>query len=90
MSDIELPETLVQLCKREALGQTLSEWGEFTYDEIVDALYEDDESVLEHEDFTRWNALEGFSNSELAEHIEGIKRAFCIVAISAIETERGF
>lgn len=82
---MELSKELTDLIEQETLGQTLSEWGDFTYDQIIQALYEDDEDVLDHEDFMRWDALEDMSNSELADYIESLFRAFCIVAMAAKE-----
>jgi hypothetical protein len=76
---------ITELCQNEALGQTLSEWGDFSYDDIIDALYNDNDEILEHEDFMRWDALEDMSNSELADYIESLTRAFHLVAKQAVE-----
>lgn len=82
---MELSTALSNLIEQEALGQTLTEWGNFTYDEIIEALYNEDDTVLEHEDFMFWDGLSDMSPSQLAEYIESIVRAMAHVAVAAKE-----
>lgn len=76
---------ITEICQNEALSQVLSDWGNFTYDQIIEALYKDNDSVLEHDDFHVWYALEDFDNTALAEFIESLTRGFHLVAQQAIK-----
>jgi hypothetical protein len=79
---------ITEICQNEALGQVLSNWGDFAYDQIIEALNEDDNSVLEHDDFHVWYPLEDMPNSQLADHIESLTKAFERIATKAVELNK--
>lgn len=85
---MQLTQDIINLCEAEALGQTLAGWGDLTYTQIVEALYDSDPAVLENSFFVRWDALDKMTNAELADYIESLMRAFCLVAMAALEGEQ--
>jgi hypothetical protein len=67
---MELSPEIIEECKRNAMGLVLSEWGELTYEEVIERLentgaeYVDDESILV------WEAMENYWADFLCEQIE--------------------
>lgn len=85
-----LPKSIIEYCQREALGQTLTSWGDFTYVQIVSALRVHNRSVVEHDDFLIWEKYEDEDWGDLADIIEDIFESYKAVALFAYRggTER--
>lgn len=75
-----LPTSIIEYCQREALGQTLTYWGDFTYDQILTALRVNDKSVVEHDDFIVWEKYDDEDLDDLADTIEDIFESYKSVA----------
>ena len=83
---MSLPAAVVEICQREALGQTLSEYNELTFDEVIESLEKDGFEVNSNDDIIVWEPFEFWAGDDIAEQIQSLYSAFEMVALSALES----
>jgi hypothetical protein len=66
---MELSPEIIEECKQKAMGLVLSEWGELTYEEVIERL-EDIGTEVDDEDIIVWEAMENYWADFLCEQIE--------------------
>lgn len=83
---MSLPAAVVQMCQMEALGQTLSDYNELTYDEVIESLEKDGVDVNSNDDIIVWEPFEFWSGERISEQIQSLSSAFENIALSALES----
>ncbi len=71
-----LPTDIQEMLKRRALGQVLSSWGDLTYEQVLESLYETGQTWNDNDDISVWHALSDNYAEYIAEHIEDVHATF--------------
>ena len=97
---MELSPAVIEWCKREALGQCLTQWGkdsELPYDEVIEALesaYDNDVDVYDTHGIMLWEQYEDEPLKWVANQIESLYDSYICCAEFALgwdtPNEEGF
>lgn len=81
---MELSPEVIEWCKTEALGQCLTEWGELTYEEVIESLEADEQGYPSHEEISVWQPFEGQWAEFLVDQIESLYDSYISCAKFAL------
>jgi hypothetical protein len=78
-----LPDSVVEWCEQEALGQVLSEWNERQYEQVLSGLETENQTILD--DIIVWQPFEGQANDWVADQIMSLCKSYLDCAEFALK-----
>lgn len=84
----KLSQEIQERIKREALGQVLSNWGDLSYEDVLESLRNDGQTWNTNDNITVWQALDENYAEYVAEHLEDVHTTLTNLAEDLIEVER--
>lgn len=84
---ISISKSLVGLCQQHALSQTLTDWNDLSYDEVISALRQGDglDEYQDNESIVVWEKFDDEYGDYIADHIESLYIAFEDVVKATLE-----
>lgn len=88
---MKLPNNIVNACKYHALASILSDWGNLSYEQVIESLERDGQvahaikAYNSNEDILVWEPLENYTSLEILDFIQNNYDNFIEVATLAME-----